>query len=102
VRSLASDVLGAALLSFSDQRSIASDVLKNALPRLDNKNKFKKWVFSLRDPKLQDDLAILEERALLDAESELIHLSRRPSNNILISLLLIPNLHDRFNPVPFY
>ena len=37
VRSLACDLLGAALIIFPDQNPIVLDVLKNALPRLDDR-----------------------------------------------------------------
>ena len=68
VRGLAADVLAATLYRFSAQKVIVSDILKKELPRLNNDKKFNKWVDNLADEKLQDDdLKVLEERALCDA-----------------------------------
>ena len=72
VRSLACDVLGAALYVFTGQGALVADVLKQALPKLDNKNKFDKWVDkNMTDPKLGDDWKELEDRSLNDAEGSI-------------------------------
>ena len=72
VRSLACDVLGAALYVFTEQGALVADVLKQALPKLDNKNKFDKWVDkNMTDPKLGDDWKELEDRSLNDAEGSI-------------------------------
>ena len=72
VRSLACDLLGAALIIFPDQNPIVLDVLKNALPRLDERKKIRKWVDkSLVDQKLRDEMVTLEEEALTDAEGSI-------------------------------
>ena len=69
VRSLACDVLGAALYVFPEQGALVADVLKQALPKLDNKNKFDKWVDkNMTDPRLIDDRKDLEDRTLNDIE----------------------------------
>jgi len=72
VRSLACDLLGAALLCYPDQNPVAYDVLKNALPKLDDRNKIRKWVEkTLVDQKLRDEMVALEDDALTDAEASI-------------------------------
>ena len=74
VRCLASDLLGAALIIFPDQKPIVLDVLKNALPKLDDRAKIRKWVGNtLVDQKLRDEMITLEEDALTDAEGSIEH-----------------------------
>jgi hypothetical protein len=72
VRSLACDLLGAALLCYPDQNPVAYDVLKNALPKLDDRNKIRKWAEkTLVDQKLRDEMVALEDDALTDAEASI-------------------------------
>ena len=72
-RGLACDVLGAALGTYDDQKALVENVLKNTLPRLDNDRKFTKWVDSLADMKLREDLTSLEEEALSDASDSIAY-----------------------------
>ncbi len=69
VRSQACDILDSALTLFPDQRPIVSDVFQSALPCLDDRKKFLKWMDkSLIDQKLRDELVNLEEVACSDTE----------------------------------
>lgn len=68
VRSFACDALGAVFTSFSSQEMIAAEIIDKVLPPLSSSNKkFNKWIESLNDPKLSDDLSKLETAALDDA-----------------------------------
>ena len=72
VRSLACDVLGSALIQYPDRRALVAATLKEALPRLDNKKKFIKFVDNkIADPKLPEDMKEMEDLALTDAEASI-------------------------------
>ena len=72
VRLLTCDLLGAALIIFPEQNPIVVDVRKNALPRLDDRRKIRKWVTkTMVDQNLRDEMVALEEEALRDAEESI-------------------------------
>ncbi|KAL7471935.1 hypothetical protein ACHAXS_012259 [Conticribra weissflogii] len=68
VRSCASDALGAVFTSFPSQEMIAAEITDKVLPPLSSSSKkLNRWIESLSDPKLSDDLSKLEQAALDDA-----------------------------------
>jgi len=72
VRTLACDVLGSAMIRLSEQGAMVSDTLKSAIPRLDNRKKFMRWIDkSMVDQKLPEDMKDLEDIALTDIEGSI-------------------------------